>query len=145
MYIRFDPKLNAGLRNADLFRIMLALKNMDSDANTGIEFVNPRVSTAEQDVFFMYRLPKTVRPLFEFLHLSFLDRVRSINLFEDYVKVNGFQFGVSEGKTVLNPTKSEYFLLKELQVLFARVVGYGVDVEEFRSHITSIQERAKKL
>lgn len=71
---------------------MLALKNTDSDANTGIEFVDPRMSTTGEDVFFMYRLPVTVRPLFELLHLSFLDRVQNINLLDSYGKSKNFQF-----------------------------------------------------
>jgi hypothetical protein len=44
MYIRFNPEDNEQLRSADLFRIMLVLGDSKSDKNTGLEFVNPRVT-----------------------------------------------------------------------------------------------------
>lgn len=145
MYLRFDPSLNLGLRDADLFRIMLALKNTDSDANTGIEFVDPRIRSTGSDIFFMYRLPRTVHPLFELLHLSFLERAQSINLLEQYGRSQGYAFSIPEGNSIHNPTKNEYYLLRELEMLFANVVVNETNVEDFHTSITSIQRRAKQL
>jgi hypothetical protein len=85
MYIRFDPHDNAELKSADLFKIMLVLGDNKSDKNTGLEFVNPRVSSGkEEDAFFMFKLPPVTRPLFQMLHVLFADRIAQADLIKNY-------------------------------------------------------------
>lgn len=81
-YIHFDPKRNASLKDADLFRIITTL---DVTNNEVFEFVNPRVNIGDdKDTFFNYRLPPEAKTLFQILSLSFKSRVDNINTLKDY-------------------------------------------------------------
>ncbi len=140
MYVRFDPKNNAVLRGADLFRIMLALKNEDTTVSTGIEFVDPRVNTNQdgKDVFFMYRLPIETRPLFQMLHTIFRDRVHQVDLLKEYRKSNT-AFATSKTATnILNPTKNTYRILGDLQLLFSNAVSDEMSPQAFRTEAERI-------
>ncbi len=81
-YIHFDPKRNASLKDADLFRIITTL---DVTNNEVFEFVNPRVNIGDdRDTFFNYRLPPEAKTLFQILSLSFKSRVDNVNNLKDY-------------------------------------------------------------
>jgi hypothetical protein len=81
-YIRFDPARNRSLKNADLFRTILSLKDVDNEV---FEFVNPRVNIGdEQDTFFNYRLPKESMTLFRILSARFKEKVETIDMSKRY-------------------------------------------------------------
>jgi hypothetical protein len=102
MYIRFDPKMNASLEGANLFRILQSLET-DTVDTTGIEFVNPRMnSTDSKDSFFMYKLPIRTNVLFQMLHVLFYDQVSQIDLYKEY--------GASAYEYTNNTTKDSWLV-----------------------------------
>lgn len=145
MYIRFDPQANKDLLWADLFRIMLVLGDEKNDKNTGLEFVNPRVDGGKwEDIFFMYKLPTSSRPLFQMLHLLFRERINQVDLVKSY-STNYTNNIVDDRSLIINPSKKNYYLLDDLQTVLSRAVMTQMDGQEFREKVDKIYEESKIL
>jgi hypothetical protein len=152
MYIRFDPKLNATLQGADLFRIMLSMvpdgtKN-DANSTTGVEFVNPRMNdTDDKDVFFMYRLPLSTRILFRSLHVLFHDRVAKVDLYRDYGNMDYGFSDAGENPWLLNPSKKNHFLLSDLDSILADALrpNSSLNRERFVEKLSAIHQNSQSL
>jgi hypothetical protein len=148
MYVRFDPKINKTLNGVNLFRLSQSLTSdsEESDlARTGIEFVNPRMNNSdEKDTFFMYRLPKDTRTLFRILHVTFYDRVEQVNLIKKYANDNQFQ-STSENGWMVNPTKKNALLMRELQSVLSQGLQTRIDTPTFSKKINDINARARDL
>ncbi|MBX9808979.1 hypothetical protein K2X92_01140 [Candidatus Gracilibacteria bacterium] len=144
MYIRFNPEDNDQLRSADLFRIMLVLGDSKSDKNTGLEFVNPRVTNGSDDIFFMFKLPIQTRPLFQMLHILFVDRIAQVDLIKNYSSTRNY---VSDdvNKYILNPSKKNHYLLDDLKAVLSRAVQSQMESNEFRLKIEGIVNQSKLL
>ena len=145
MYIRFDPKSNQDLRWADLFRIMLVLGDEKNDKNTGLEFVNPRIDGWKgEDVFFMFKLPTSTRPLFQMLHLLFRDRIKQVNLIKNYAS-NSILSGDAISSLIYNPNKKNYYLLDWLRYVLSRAVQSQMEPADFRTRIEKIHTESEML
>jgi hypothetical protein len=76
-FIRFDPKKNRSLKNADLFRTILSLQDSENEV---FEFVNPRVNIGDdKDTLLNYRLPSQTKPLFQALSALFRKKIERID------------------------------------------------------------------
>ncbi|PID84575.1 hypothetical protein CSB09_00210 [Candidatus Gracilibacteria bacterium] len=123
MYVRFDPKENKNLKNADILRIVQVLQAKVEGLGTGIEFADPRVNTSnKKDAYFMYRLPKKTKILFEMLQVSFQDRVQAVRLIKQYSLENREFNPSNKVKWLKNPTKKIHRLLGELQFVLSEAV-----------------------
>lgn len=145
MYIRFDPQANKELQWADLFRIMLVLGDEKNDKNTGLEFVNPRVDGGKgEDIFFMYKLPASSRPLFQMLHLLFRERISQVDLVKSY-STNYTNNLVDDRSLILNPSKKNYYLLDDLQSVLSKAVMTQMEGQDFRDRVNKIYDESKNL
>ncbi len=145
MYIRFDPQENSSLKGADLFKIMIVLGNKDSLKNTGLEFVNPRVNIGkDEDIFFMFKLPISTRPLFQMLHLLFRIRIDQVNLIKNYTSTRNLMIE-SDVKYIYNPSKKNFYLLDDLKEVLARAVRSNMTPADFRSKIEKIYAKSEVL
>jgi hypothetical protein len=145
MYIRFDPKANLALKWADLFKIMLILWDDNSTTNTGLEFVNPRVTDGKgEDVFFMFKLPLVTKPLFQMLHVLFVDRIGQVENLASYASNRSY---VSEdaNSLIYNPSKKNHYLLDDLRSILSRATQSQMDATEFREKIQKIYSESKLL
>lgn len=123
-YIRFDPKRNRSLNNADLFRTILSLKDTDNEV---FEFVNPRVNIGdEQDTFFNYRLPNTSIVLFRALSARFKDKVDAKNNIRQKYRLYGYDETTDDSKWLLNPSKKNHNMLVELSYLLSKALDTNV-------------------
>jgi hypothetical protein len=155
MYIRFDPTLNAGLKSADLFRILLSMgpsgtdKNQDVQNNqvvTGVEFVNLRMDDSnDRDTFFMYRLPKNTKVLFKMLHILFHDRVAQIDILKKYASSSTYTSPEDLSAWVKNPSKRNYFLFRELEKVLSDAIQFPTQKEEFSKKIRDIHIQAQSF
>lgn len=145
MYIRFDPKANLALKWADLFKIMLILWDDNSSANTGLEFVNPRVSDGKwEDIFFMFKLPKTTKPLFQMLHVLFVDRIGQVENLKNYAS-NRAYIAEDVNTMIYNPSKKNHYLLDDLRSILSRATQAQMDSVDFRNKIQKIYTESKLL
>lgn len=152
MYIRFDPRLNATLEWADLFRIMLSMESDgtrdQSQKTTWVEFVNPRMNdTDEKDTFFMYRLPIETRILFKNLHVLFHDRVARVDLYKDYNLTNANFSDTELDAWLYNPSKKNHFLLQELNGVLSDALrpSSTLDKADFIARVTEIYNHSQSL
>lgn len=150
MYIRFDPKLNRNLAEADLFRIILSMVSDTGDSGeierTWVEFVNPRISSdADSDTFFMYRLPQFTRVLFRSLHAEFSARVKKLEDLKKYASDFEYDIGTEKSDKLSNPTKKNHFLLRELEWLLSQIVNSQKTKEQFAQQLARITEESKSL
>lgn len=150
MYIRFDPKMNAWLEWANLFRILQSLevdgtKDATIDA-TWIEFINPRMnSTDGTDSFFMYKLPIVTHSLFQTLHVLFYNQVSQIDLDREYGSSLGTSVNSIDNPWLLNPGKKSHFLLLQLDNVLSSALRDTVSLEQFRTQISQINQWAQTL
>jgi hypothetical protein len=152
MYIRFDPKQNAKLQGADLFRIMIAMlpdgKNSDTGNTTGIEYINLRVNNiGDQDTFFMYRLPIESRTLFRNLHLLFSDHVKKVDLYRTYSDAHVLSSEMKNNWWVVNPGKKNYYSVNQLKWLLAQTLrtDQQTDKKRLKEEIWKIYAESKNL
>jgi hypothetical protein len=119
-YIRFDPTRNRSLKNADLFRTILSLKEEENEV---FEFVNPRVNRGdEEDTFLNYRLPTDSKMLFRALSALFRKKVENIDIQKRYALANPYYGDEEQSKLLLNPSKKDHIRLLELSSLLAKAV-----------------------
>lgn len=150
MYIRFDPKMNASLSWANLFRILQSLEpngtEDKSTESTGIEFVNPRMNTKnEKDSFLMYRLP-TQTKLFQMLHILFSHRVSQIDLYKEYgTAIWLYSDESSSNSHLINPWKESHLLLLKLDGILANALKNPTSIEVFKSRIAEVNSSASSL
>jgi hypothetical protein len=151
MYIRFDPKMNKILKGANLFRILQSLESDgtqdESNSTTWIEFVNPRMDTAENvDSFFMYKLPVRTNILFQMLHVLFYDRVSQIDLYKEYgASAYAYTNNTTRDEWLVNPGKKSHFLLLGLDTVLASALQNTVSLESIRTQISDISDSADTL
>ena len=152
MYIRFDSKMNKTLDGANLFRVLQSLEpdgtQDTSSYTTGIEFVNPRMSstTDNKDAFFMYKLPIRTNILFQMLHVLFYDQVSHIDLFKEYGSSAGiYNITSNRDDWLMNPGKKSHFLLLKLDSILANALQNTVPIEVFRRQISEINTSAQTL
>lgn len=141
-YIRFDPKRNASLKWADLFRTILSLQEWENEI---FEFVNPRVNTGDDtDTFFNYRLPLETKWLFRTLSARFHAQVESVDLMKSYgTDVNS---NISTASNwLMNPAKKNHLMLMELKYLLSQVVRSKSSATNIVPRIGEIYENAKAL
>lgn len=145
MYIRFDPQASRELKWADLFRIMLVLGDEKNSKITGLEFINPRVDSGKgEDIFFVYRLPISTRPLFQMLHLLFRDRIKQVDLIKNYSSNRGL--ASSElSSLIYNPSKRNHYVLDDLRAVLSRAVQSQMDASVFREKIEKIHSESQEL
>lgn len=122
---------------------------MEDIDTTGIEFVNPRMSTTvgNKDSFFMYRLPIRTNILFQMLHVLFYDQVSQIDLYREY-GTSLYDYAnnnTTQDSWLLNPGKKSHFLLLNLDTILAGALQNTVSIEEFQKQITEIAESAQTL
>jgi hypothetical protein len=155
MYIRFDPKENAKLKETDLFRILLtldssSLKDLVQQADSSspvtlVEFVNLRMDNwNDRDIFLMYRL-KEVHILFQMLHILFHDRVAQVDIMKKYGTDSSYTSVEDLSSWVINPSKRNYFLFRELQKVLSDAIQFPTERDEFRKKIDSINTQAKSF
>lgn len=149
MYIRFDPKMNAALSEANLFRILQSLEPNGtediSSESTGIEFVNPRMNTSNQrDSFLMYRLP-TQTKLFRMLHVMFYDRVSQIDLFKEYGLSMAYGDDTSNNPQLINPWKKSHLLLLKLDSILANALKNTTSIETFKAKLAELNSNTRGL
>ena len=145
MYIRFDPKANLSLKWADLFKVMLILWDENSATNTGLDFVNPRVTDgAWNDSFFMFRLPNVTKPLFQMLHILFVDRIKQVENLQGYANSSNYT-AEDMNSFIYNPSKKNHYLLDELKSILSRATQSQMDSTEFRNKIQKISDESKSL
>ena len=140
-YIRFDPSRNRSLKNADLFRTILSLKDTDNEV---FEFVNPRVNIGnEEDTFFNYRMPKKSMILFRILSARFKEKVDMMDL--GRYKAYGTNAFGEQSTWLLNPSKKNHNLLLELSALLSKAVNSNTDPEILVPKIGRLYNQAKWL
>ncbi len=145
MYIRFDPRANLSLKGADLFKIMLILWDDNSSKNTGLEFVNPRVTDWKgEDIFFMFKLPTNTRPLFQMLHVLFVDRIAQVENLKSYAS-NRSYISEDANSMIYNPSKKNHYLLDDLKSILSRATQSQMDSTDFRNKIQNIYQESKLL
>lgn len=145
MYIRFDPKANLALKWADLFKIMLILWDNNSTTNTGLEFVNPRVTDGKgEDIFFMFKLPIATKPLFQMLHVLFVDRIGQVENLGGYASSRTY-IAEDVNSLIYNPSKKNHYLLDDLRSILSRATQSQMDSTEFRNKIQKIYWESKSL
>ncbi len=119
-YIRFDPTRNRSLKNADLFRTILSLKEEENEV---FEFVNPRVNRGdEEDTFLNYRLPADSKVLFRALSALFRKKVENIDIQKRYALTNPYYGDETQSSLLINPSKRDHTRLLELSSLLAKAV-----------------------
>ena len=119
-YIRFDPKRNASLKWADLFRTILSLQEGENEI---FEFVNPRVNTGDdKDTFFNYRLPLQTKSLFRTLSARFHDQVEWVDILKSYATDINFAPENLESNWLRNPSKKNHLMLLELKYLLSQIL-----------------------
>jgi hypothetical protein len=119
-YIRFDPKRNASLKGADLFRTILSLQEGENEI---FEFVNPRVNTGDdKDTFFNYRLPLQTKSLFRTLSARFHDQVEWVDILKSYATDINFAPENLESNWLKNPSKKNHLMLLELKYLLSQIL-----------------------
>lgn len=141
-YIRFDPARNRSLKNADLFRTILSLKEIDNEV---FEYVNPRVNLwDDKDAFFNYRLPSSSINLFRILSARFQESVNQTNLIRQrYIAYANNS--TDESKWLFNPSKKNHNLLIELSTLLASVIDSRADNTEKIEKIAELYNKTKTL
>lgn len=139
-YIRFDPTRNRSLKNADLFRTILSLKDTDNEV---FEFVNPRVNIGdEQDAFFNYRLPVSSIALFRALSSRFKEKVDTNTIRNKYWFYNEFK---AESSWLMNPSKINHNMLMELWFLLTKALDARDSSDEVIGKIGTLYNQAKSL
>jgi hypothetical protein len=142
-YIRFDPKRNRSLNNADLFRTILSLKDTDNEV---FEFVNPRVNIGdEQDTFFNYRLPNISIVLFRALSARFKDKVDAKNNIRQKYRLYGYDETTDDSKWLLNPSKKNHNMLVELSYLLSKALDTNVSSNAIIGKIGTLYKQASDL
>lgn len=145
MYIRFDPLSNRELKWADLFRIMLTLGDEKNEKITGLEFINPRVDGGKgEDIFFVYRLPSSTRPLFQMFHILFRDRIKQVENLKSYTS-NRWLATTEVNSMIYNPSKKNHYLLDDLRSVLSRAVQSQMSVDDFRTRIDKIHLASEEL
>ncbi len=145
MYIRFDPRANLALKWADLFKIMLILGDGNSSKITGLEFVNPRVTDGKwEDIFFMFKLPMSTRPLFQMLHALFVDRIAQVENLKNYASNRSYT-SEDTNTMIYNPSKKNHYLLDDLKSILSRATQSQMDSTDFRNKIQSIYSESQLL
>jgi len=144
--------MNKTLDGANLFRVLQSLEpdgtQDTSSYTTGIEFVNPRMSstTDNKDAFFMYKLPIRTNILFQMLHVLFYDQVSHIDLFKEYGSSAGiYNITSNRDDWLMNPGKKSHFLLLKLDSILANALQNTVPIEVFRRQISEINTSAQTL
>lgn len=138
-YIRFNPARNRSLKDADLFRTILSLKENENEV---FEFVNPRVNIGQEDTFFNYRLPRESMALFRILSALSRQKVDAINTRKSY---NPYASNIkSESSWLINPSKKNHNMLLRLSELLTQVIGQQ-DSKNQIAEISKIYDQAKKL
>ena len=141
-YIRFDPKRNAALKWADLFRTILSLQDGENEV---FEFVNPRVNTRnEKDTFFNYRLPLETKILFRALSARFHEQVAWIDLLKSYSS-NDTAPSIQSSDWMMNPAKSNHLMLLELKWLLSQIVTMTSKSASNVDRVAQIYKDAKSL
>ncbi len=124
---------------------MLVLGDEKNSKITGLEFINPRVDSGKgEDIFFVYRLPISTRPLFQMLHLLFRDRIKQVDLIKNYSSNRGL--ASSElSSLIYNPSKRNHYVLDDLRAVLSRAVQSQMDASVFREKIEKIHSESQEL
>lgn len=149
MKVRFDPRQNSRLKNADLLVISQILSDAKTaSANTGIEFLYPRIEIGENSpsIFGLAQLSQKNRQLFKYLEKSLQNRVKTIDTMKQYASLGHGSFVNSANNSeIINPTKNMYRILGELQIIFSRAVNGELTSEEFQQKVVEIRSRAAEF
>lgn len=149
MKVRFDPRLNPSLKDADLLRIMQVLGNAKTaNANTGIEFLYPRIEAEGNlpTIFGLAQITPENRKLFNFLEKSIMERVKAVDSMKQYANLGHGSFAKnSDDSNIVNPTKNMYRMLGELQIIFSKSVNGEITPEDFRTKVVDIRNRSKEF
>jgi hypothetical protein len=102
------------------------------------------VTNGSDDIFFMFKLPIQTRPLFQMLHILFVDRIAQVDLIKNYSSTRNY---VSDdvNKYILNPSKKNHYLLDDLKAVLSRAVQSQMESNEFRLKIEGIVNQSKLL
>ena len=141
-FIRFDPKRNAALKWADLFRTILSLQDWEDEV---FEFINPRVNTGnEKDTFVNYRLPLETKILFRVLSARFHNQVEWVDLLKSYSSDDTTPT-TQASEWMLNPAKRNHLMLLELKSLLSHIVTLKGTSKSNVDRIAEIYRDAKSL
>jgi bisphosphoglycerate-independent phosphoglycerate mutase (AlkP superfamily) len=116
-YIRFNPQRNRSLKNADLFRTILSLKESENEV---FEFINPRVKVGDKDIFFNYRL-RNAKKLFQILSMRSREKVDDAKNRKGYLSTSN-SYGEDDSSWLINPSKKNHNMLLELSNLLYQVI-----------------------
>ncbi len=141
-YIRFDPRRNANLKWADLFRTILSLQEWENEV---FEFVNPRVNGGDdKDTFFNYRLPLETKILFRAISGRFHDQVEWVDLLKSYASDWIVNTNQSSG-WMINPSKRNHLMLLELKTLLSQIVNMKTSSRAIVERVAELYTNAKSL
>ena len=92
----------------------------------------------------MFKLPKTTKPLFQMLHVLFVDRIGQVENLKNYA--SNRSYNVEDVNTMIyNPSKKNHYLLDDLRSILSRATQAQMDSVDFRNKIQKIYTESKLL
>lgn len=92
----------------------------------------------------MFKLPTNTRPLFQMLHVLFVDRIAQVENLKSYAS-NRSYISEDANSMIYNPSKKNHYLLDDLKSILSRATQSQMDSTDFRNKIQNIYQESKLL